>query len=85
VVGGLCDAVVIAGLAVLWLIELQSEASTPMQTTAAANRRDRGPANERDPNVRAYRDDRIPAGVGIFESYDRAEMSSAMVCVPLAT
>jgi hypothetical protein len=76
---GLGGFEVIARFAVLWLIELQPEASRPMHTTAAANRRERAPANNRGPTViRAYRDGLIRVGMGTLGSYDQVE-------IPLAT
>jgi hypothetical protein len=66
---------VLAAFADLWLIELQPEASKPMHTTAAANRRIRTPANDRGPTViRAYRDSLICVGMGTRGSYDQVEM-----------
>ena len=75
---GLGSFDVLAGFAVLWLIELQPEANRPMPTIAAANWRERALANDRVPTVvRAYRDGQIRLGMGTSGSYDQVEMPSA--------
>lgn len=76
---GLGSFDVLAGFAVLWLIELQPEANRPRHTIAHANRRERALADARVPTVvRAYRDGQIRLGMGTLGSYDQVEM-------PLAT
>jgi len=76
---GLGSFDVLAGFAVLWLIELQPEANRPRHTIAHANRRERALADARVPTVvRAYRDGQIRPVMGTLGSYDQVEM-------PLAT